>query len=369
MKNEHALLGLINQAHRAASGDLHWSDFLISLNRFVGGEFANLEVVELKSKQYLDLQSSTEIEANDVYLEHYNAINPRIRHLMVPNVAKVACDHQMFSEKDMDRDEFYCDFLAPRKLRYFAGISAIHTANMFAGFSVQISPDQGHLSESMLRDLKTLQPHLETAVSNYLTFGNITRQLGSYDTVLDQFDDGVLLLSSDGKVLTTNHKARQLLSQSNISITRGRLRFKDLDQQSIFNRFVKRNMGFNHISAHQAVRLILRRTDMDLPFHGTLIRISSDSKLEFSSNVAVAFIIRDPLKASKSIEEILIQHFNLTHSEAALTNLLVNGYTLKQAAERRLVRYSTVRTQLKAAMSKLGVRRQVDLIRLVLSIR
>lgn len=58
--------------------------------------------------------------------------------------------------------------------------------------------------------------------------------------------------------------------------------------------------------------------------------------------------------------------FDLTPSEARITRAVAGGLTLEVAAREFGVSGETVRSQLKTAMGKMGVGRQVDLVRLVL---
>ncbi len=54
--------------------------------------------------------------------------------------------------------------------------------------------------------------------------------------------------------------------------------------------------------------------------------------------------------------------WGLTDAEGRVVNKLVDGQTLRQAAEDLGIGYETARTHLKRAMAKAGVRRQVELI-------
>ncbi len=59
--------------------------------------------------------------------------------------------------------------------------------------------------------------------------------------------------------------------------------------------------------------------------------------------------------------------YSLTGAEAELVKLLVEGASIRQAAERRGVATATARSQLKSVFSKTGTKRQGELVQLVLS--
>jgi DNA-binding CsgD family transcriptional regulator len=64
----------------------------------------------------------------------------------------------------------------------------------------------------------------------------------------------------------------------------------------------------------------------------------------------------------------LARQFGLTPAEERLTEAIVNGATLAEAAERMGIRLSTARSRLKLIQAKTSCRRQVDLVRLALSL-
>lgn len=66
-------------------------------------------------------------------------------------------------------------------------------------------------------------------------------------------------------------------------------------------------------------------------------------------------------------EQLISELFNLPKAEARLSVLLCQGLTLREAGERMGVKENTARTYSKLIYSKLGVSRQVDLVRVMLT--
>lgn len=64
----------------------------------------------------------------------------------------------------------------------------------------------------------------------------------------------------------------------------------------------------------------------------------------------------------------LARGFGLTEAEAAIAGLLVDGLSLEQIAEVRGVQRETVRNQCKTLLAKMHCHRQVDLVRMALSL-
>jgi DNA-binding CsgD family transcriptional regulator len=66
-------------------------------------------------------------------------------------------------------------------------------------------------------------------------------------------------------------------------------------------------------------------------------------------------------------EVVTKQLFNLTKAETALAMELANGLSLEEAAEALNIRRNTARAHLRSIFSKTGVRRQTELVRIMLN--
>lgn len=78
--------------------------------------------------------------------------------------------------------------------------------------------------------------------------------------------------------------------------------------------------------------------------------------------------VADPARDLDEVEPCLMQMYALTASEAAVAGAVARGMDLNQIGKHRGASRGTVRVQLRQVFEKVGVRRQVDLVRLVLGI-
>jgi len=79
------------------------------------------------------------------------------------------------------------------------------------------------------------------------------------------------------------------------------------------------------------------------------------------------FILVEPERMGPPTIDDLIDVFGLTRSEAKLTQKLAEGMSLDQAADLVGISLSSARTYLKTVFSKIGVNRQPQLMKIVLS--
>ena len=84
---------------------------------------------------------------------------------------------------------------------------------------------------------------------------------------------------------------------------------------------------------------------------------------------AVVALITDPQQQLRRRLEGLQRRYGLTHAEAKLTMALLTSGNRKDAAGLRGVSVSTARSQLTSIFDKTGVRRQTDLVRLLMTDR
>ena len=82
----------------------------------------------------------------------------------------------------------------------------------------------------------------------------------------------------------------------------------------------------------------------------------------------VLMVLFDPAQVQRTPIAWLAQQYGLTPSEQRLTEAIVNGVPLAEAAEQLGIRLSTARTRLKTIQTKTQCHRQVDLVRLALSL-
>jgi len=83
---------------------------------------------------------------------------------------------------------------------------------------------------------------------------------------------------------------------------------------------------------------------------------------EFTFAPRVLVVVRGNRRTSERKAEALRTTFNLTAAEADIALQLAAGRTAELIAVARSVSVGTVRAQIKSTMSKMGVRRQIELV-------
>ena len=84
--------------------------------------------------------------------------------------------------------------------------------------------------------------------------------------------------------------------------------------------------------------------------------------------IGYMLIVIDPTDTALINTQHFETLFYLTPSEQDICQLLVEGFSSREIADKRSSSFETVRGQIKKVLLKTGVRKQADLVRLALSI-
>ena len=271
----------------------------------------------------------------------------------------------ILSDAEMDRNEFYSDFLGPWGLRYFVAAQILCTESHQAVFSVQRSPKQGHVDREEMTLMERLVPHLRQAseLKFRLAAVQFGEQLGLGN--LELLEDGCVVIDRSGRVMHLNSRAHDIVARPDgISTSNNQLTLADKDAARHYRKVIGelvlddadvagRDFPAPRPSGGRPFVISVR----PLPREGEFSR--------YTPSAAAIVFIRDPARFTRLNTELFRQTYGLSQAEAGLAAALDRGATAREIAQDREVSITTVRSQLYALMSKTGVRRQTDLVRLM----
>lgn len=152
-----------------------------------------------------------------------------------------------------------------------------------------------------------------------------------------------------------------------LTFSSGMLVFADREAQHQFAR------AWGSLSAEDGLHInaserdfVARRPSGRRPYLVSLRPVpASDSLADVLLGAGGMLFVRDPETYTSLDTALLTDSYRLTPVETDLAVTIDDGGTLIDIANRRDVSVTTVRTQLYSLMAKLGVNRQVDLVRLL----
>ncbi|EJN31217.1 DNA-binding protein with HTH domain-containing protein [Pseudomonas sp. GM78] len=216
-----------------------------------------------------------------------------------------------------------------------------------------------------------LLPHLRRAmhVHNLLDRSESIGEL--YSQAISRLSVATIVLDQNGSVLRLNPVASELLKQADgLKLVGGRLEATYPTDNRELQRLV-RNAFAREASSEQvstaAEAMAVSRPSGQINLGVVVEAIPTQDWAEGKSKPVVVVYIRDAVGRSMASETVTKQLFNLTRAETALAMELANGLSLEEAAEVLNVRRNTARAHLRSIFSKTGVRRQTELVRIILN--
>jgi DNA-binding CsgD family transcriptional regulator len=217
--------------------------------------------------------------------------------------------------------------------------------------------------------MRTMLPHRRTqfrcAVGSSFVKGRRRRWLPiAAVQAVDQLNAGIIVTDSRAKVVEINESA-----QSIVQLEDGLL----ISEDRLFTRRVFENTKLRQLISGVTAgrqpgtaggRMLIGRCDSRPAY---VLRVAPlDTGLELGERRLALVVVVDPVRHAPS-ETDLAEFFGLSTAEARLAAAIMVGKRLSAIAADRGVQITTVRTQLRSILNKVGAKRQSDLVRILSS--
>lgn len=193
-----------------------------------------------------------------------------------------------------------------------------------------------------------------------VALSNVAKQQGGLEEVakaaLSAMAPAVVIVDSDCRVLYCNESANDLLKAHNgiVIDPNSTLRGNCADGRHRLREAVK--TATQDEGCEPSYVVLGGSADLD-PLSVLVVGLCKD-------RAAITLTIPDLIAVPS--EESLIRYFNLTRVEATIVRTIASNGTVEDAAHQSDVTLETARTYLKRIFQKTGVRRQVDLVNLIM---
>jgi DNA-binding CsgD family transcriptional regulator len=187
------------------------------------------------------------------------------------------------------------------------------------------------------------------------------------ETALNMLVTGVIFLGSKGEVLVMNKAAEELLGRRDgLLDVRGALRAAVRAESARLQALTDGAVQTGNGRGLSAGGTMLMSRENARPLSITIAPLHEFSASPSQRHAAVLFI-SDPDRNLELPADLLQRCYGLTPAEARLAMILLEGHSLKEAADSCGVTHNTAKSQLKSVFMKTGVNRQGELIRLLLT--
>ena len=372
-----SLTELVGHIYEAALDPAHWDEFLTILERIYPGSRVTLFGHENgRPSEAMTFYKNFGADDLKAYVDHYVTNSPYIERGRSLPVGQPTHYEAFVDERLLKSTEHYHDYVRPRRLGYWGtGVVVERNPRRATALSLADHENDPDRRASQLRLIDLLTPHLIRAFRLHRTVAAQQASGNAAKLAFDHWAHPVLVLDSCARLVVMNQAAETLLGRRDgLCLTRaGQLRSTDEAKTTALEVAVRK-------CATTSISPDTRCADLDRialprPSGGSPLRVmisplpflGGDPTSGFATG-RVLLVIFDPDNIRRTPVDWIARQFGLTPSEQRLTEAIINGVPLVEAAEQLGIRLSTARTRLKTIQTKTQCHRQVDLVRLALSL-
>jgi DNA-binding CsgD family transcriptional regulator/PAS domain-containing protein len=359
---------LLKTLYGAATDSSQWEKFLRQLAETLHADSASILMRQV-GKESFTVSRSWELDPEGLqrYQDYYGSVDIWAKRAQPLPAGSVCTSEALCPHDELAASEIYNDFLMRYRVEHLVSAVINSGGSRWAAISAYRDRSSPEFQRDETDLLRFLMPHLQGALRLHSRVTDLSIRATCSEAVLDAVPYGIAFIDADSAVIQTNRRAQVLLDRNDgLSIKRGRLGASSFSENQQLQFLI-----------HEAAKVISRGASKS---PGTMIvsRIRSIRPLvvfvtpvrptgTFAPEKAcVAVFIADPEQKARPPLAILQSVYGLTVAEGRLAILLLGGATLKQAAEINGTSRNTTRTHAQHIFDKLGVKRQSELVSLLL---
>ena len=303
------------------------------------------------------------------YDEYYAARDVRRPRIQALPAHTVYVGQDLVPDLELGRSEFYNDFLRPQGLFHALGAVALKDDEGRIGVLRVMRPRARPFREEERSFLRLVLPYLARALELFQRLAALQAERDASAELLDGFAGGIVLLDRECRVLLANRYAESLLAAADGLVSVHGTLVASAPQDGVLLRHLIAAVASRDPRRPAAAggALVVRRPSGRMPYQVLVSPLAAPWLATAPRQAAVALFVNDPQQGAGADETVVCRYLGLTPAEGRVVLALARGLSLAEIARESSVSLNTVRTHVKRSLAKARVRRQADLVRLVLS--
>ena len=359
---------LLLRIYETGSGD--WEPLLDEIMRFLGGSAIalishdfqhNLGSIILAigyNQKYVNAYASSHA--------HQNLWLARERDYRPPGTVHIG--EQLVPEHQLARSKFYTEWLAPQDLHH--RLCAVLSREGASAVFLEVMRPRGWagFDQADIDRCRVLLPHLQRALRMRRRMAELEVERDAALRALDQLPWGVVFVDEHRNRLAANRHAQEILVAGAGLTTRGNtLRAELADETVRLEQLLNSALDRSGKKRSRAGgTLSITRPSGGHPLSVEVVPLHIEITTLGERGPIAAIFVTDPDLPLDSHEQHLRELYALTAGEARLASWLLQGKPVDEAAAAMGITVNTARAYLKRIYNKTGVRRQPELVRLLL---
>jgi DNA-binding CsgD family transcriptional regulator len=357
---------IIRKIYDAALDPAEWEALLAEIVSAIGavaGFYAGLDIRHGRGAFWYTTGHDERVAM--LYNEHYLAIDPTLAHIIKTPGKAFACSEYL-SDAEVAASRFHTEFMIPNGIRYVLSGVVSMQGSMVSFFGFQRHISQPPFSQIEADFLQRLIPHFAKADQVAAKVSTVSDAKRLAMAVLDRMDYGIVIVNLAGHVRMTNQRAEQWLQSGEvIQSLFGRIQLTNTKDNDALCGLI-RTAASGDNGDMQAKTIETLATHSNTRVRIAVLPISNDEKKQLEDDEArVVLVLSDNNQQRAMASRVLQDSYGLTVAETKVATGLAGGQTQDELSETLFVSLSTIKTHTQHIYQKIGVSRQVDLVRLV----
>lgn len=282
---------------------------------------------------------------------------------------KVFTVDDLMSEAEWRKAPYYIHWCQPYQVFHVMGADISTPESGKLRFRITRPEHVAGFSQEERQLCEALLPHLRRALHMHNLLDR-SESLGMlYSKAIGRLSVATIVLDETGKVLDQNLIAQEILDNGDgLKLVGGRLEATYPSDNRALQQLIRN--AFAHQPGDRVIpseAMSIARPSGQVSLGVVIEQVPSSEWAEGKGKPSVVIYLRDAAGKSLASTAVAKQLFNLTPAETALAMELTNGLSLEEAAEALNIRRNTARAHLRSIFSKTGVRRQTELVRIMLN--
>jgi DNA-binding CsgD family transcriptional regulator len=347
---------LVDRIYEAAVLPELWPEVLVRLADYGGADAAVLFTSDLDSSRFVTTPNFA--EPMRAYIEEgWFTRTDRTKRLLAKRHAGFVTDLDVYTPEEFKQEPVFREFFNPRGF----GMGAASVINVPTGdqlvFDVERALERGPISTEAVVRLDGMRPHLARAatMSARLRLQTVRAAAQALETV----GLPAAVLGHGGRTLAMNPRCERLLNQ--LIVDGRRLVLMDPAADRLLARALD-ELSAEAQTSTRSIPLAARNGQPPTILHLLPIRRAAADLFAAAEAIAVFTPLTAKHVPGLSVLEGL---FDLTAAEARVARGIAGGSTVASLSAEFGTSSATVRSQLKAVMSKTGTARQAELVQLL----
>ncbi|GLQ53771.1 helix-turn-helix transcriptional regulator [Devosia nitrariae] len=367
LSNE-VMSSLIEVVYRAGLGATPWDDVVDRIASLFDGAAVSLQGHDFATNKHLGVMTAGfDPDAVASFQAHYATVNPWASGMARWPVGTAMVSDTLLSREDLQRTEFFNEWLRPQALVMGVGVIAYRSRLRFLALAANVrARDEERFSAPMQQVFQLLGPHLNQAFQMSRLVSN-SEICARRSDILRRLPVPTFLIDSAGRIYDENEAGQNFRRQLNRYFDRQLrvLRFLDPAADDHFSCALNSIQRGEYAALEPLFRV---RNSTGQSARALLVPLLAGRAEDAGF---LGFLLEDQpialLTISEEVPQIDERHkayvsLGFTAAESALAGALLGGFSLNEYADSRRLSVHTVRNQLRSLFQKAGVRRQGELI-------